>query len=834
MNKFIELNRSFASIPKDRDFKDELYDFSPHFGILDNKKWKDLLQLWRVIILAEAGAGKTEEIQAVTKRLRSEGKNAFFFRLEHLCSNFEASFEIGTSAEFEYWLTSDELGWFFLDSVDEARLAGKKNFEAAIRNFSFKLGDSIKRSHIFITSRLSEWRPQSDLSLIMNRLPFIESTTTAEDQEKDESGTFDGLSDVQDPSVKQGETKLLEPSVFALLQLTKKQIAIFSKARGVKDLDVFLDAIERAEADIYSGRPLDLIELIEYWERTGEIANHAKLIEHSISLKLKESDPDRDDVFPITAEEARAGAEMIAAAVTFQKKDRILIPDKNMDPEMKHDSIDAKSILSSWDHKKISAILQRPIFDKAIYGAVRFHHRSVREYLTARWLQQLLINGKSRRAIEGLFFKEMYGEEVVIPSMRPVLAWLILFDDHIRVRTAKLAPELFIQGGDPSELPAEFRKNMLESFCDIYSKKSFADLSFDLAELRRFAHKDLDETVNRLLEIYSGNDDIRELLLRLVWQGELRGCADKALEFALEGTVDVYTRVCGIRAVSAIGSEEQKNTLIKKILINPDFKYEQPIAELIDAFAPDRMSILDIFSLLARMEDSSDRSRTWIDNPLKEFSQYKCPTADIVEWIRVLLPLIKQPPVFEHRYFEVSKEYGWLLPYALMAAERLVRKRHPDSLNDSVLETISLAQIGNHYHEVHWREHAFADLVPEWPELNHALFWFDVKLARNYLDVKKEKRLTEWWRAGLAFHHFWKFTENDFETAVNDIADKSFMDNRLVALSLAYQIYKENKLKDHCLEKLKKGNKWCYGTARCSKQLFKSDPHTRRGEALGA
>ena len=35
---------------------------------------------------------------------------------------FKASFEIGIASEFEKWLSSDESGWFFLDSVDEARL----------------------------------------------------------------------------------------------------------------------------------------------------------------------------------------------------------------------------------------------------------------------------------------------------------------------------------------------------------------------------------------------------------------------------------------------------------------------------------------------------------------------------------------------------------------------------------------------------------------------------------------------------------------------------------------------------------------------------------------
>ncbi len=39
-------------------------------------------------------------------------------------------------------------------------------------------------------------------------------------------------------------------------------------------------------------------------------------------------------------------------------------------------------------------------------------------------------------------------------------------------------------------------------------------------------------------------------------------------------------------------------------------------------------------------------------------------------------------------------------------------------------------------------------------------------------------------------HHFWTFIENDFETITNDIRSKPGMDDRFVALSLAFEIYK--------------------------------------------
>jgi hypothetical protein len=807
MRKFVDLNRSFAPIPKDHEFKEDDYDLSISFGLLETKKWNDLLQLRRVIILSEAGAGKTEEIRATTKRLLNDGRKAFFFRLEHLSSNFEASFEIGNSAEFEEWLSSDESGWFFLDSVDEARLCGPKQFEAAIRNFGAKLGDSKQRAHIFITSRLSEWRAQSDLFLIKDQIPFIELVSNTEEQgekklKAEEASFSSGFSSSFSGG---GERKPVEPSVFSLCPLDQEQIKTFSQAFGIQDLDAFIEAIQRAEADIFSRRPLDLVELINYWTQFGKIANRAALIGAGISSKLDETDPDRASVFPLTIEDAALGAEMLAAAVTFQRKDRILVPERYPDPAIKDGSVDVQSVLTSWDdkYKQARALLQRPIFDEAIYGTVRFHHRSVREYLTAKWLHRLLLNAKPRRAIGNLFFKERYGRMVLVPSMRPILAWLILFDDRIQEKTAKIAPEVFIQGGDPSALPIDVRKNMLEKFCVLYSDQKVTDLSFDISEVRRFAHPDLDETINRLLNIYSGHEEIRELLLRIVWQGELQGCSEKALAFALNNTNDIYTRVCGIRAVGAAGSEDQKKRLVNALIDDSAFNDEKLIGELISTFVPDMLCLQDVLSLIQRIEKSERYPDAWISHSLKEFCLHKIPEADIIEWIHGLSLLLKQPPVIERRFFEVSQQHIWLLPFAILSAERLVHIKHPNALDESVIEIVSLAQAARSLGDYHSEKHALAELVPKWSELNRTLFWFDVALTRRHLDKKQDKCLTSWWQVG-ALDHFWRFTEGDFERLLEDISNKSSMDDRLVALSLAFQIYKDNGRGRTCRLSLKK------------------------------
>lgn len=155
-----------------------------------------------------------------------------------------------------------------------------------------------------------------------------------------------------------------------------------SHSFGVQDIDAFLTTIAKSGAEIFSARPKDLIELIDYWKQHGKIANRAEMHEKSITSKLKEADPNRSDALPLSSEDTRHGAEMIAAAITFLKKNRILIPEQNVDHKIKSTAFDPQEILKNWDLKQIRALLQRPLFDKAIYGTVRFHYRSEQEYLT--------------------------------------------------------------------------------------------------------------------------------------------------------------------------------------------------------------------------------------------------------------------------------------------------------------------------------------------------------------------------------------------------------------------------------------------------------------------
>jgi len=260
-----------------------------------------------------------------------------------------------------------------------------------------------------------------------------------------------------------------------------------------------------------------------------------------------------------------------------------------------------------------------------------------------------------------------------------------------------------------------------------------------------------------LLDKYSKHQEICDLLLMIIWQGEIKDCAEKAFNFALNVKNDVYTRIYGIRAVKAVGSKNEKNKLVNALIADPTVKSEKLIGEIIAAFAPGILCIQDILTLIQRIEKSEKRPNALLRQSLREFFAHKCSNEDIIEWVHNFSPLLKQPPVIERRFFEVSQKYSWLLPFTVLAVERLVRIKHQNCFDTSVLEIISLAQGVRYFGYLHAEKHSLDELVPKWPELNRALFWFDVTLARRNLDKKKGERLIRFGQA-RTLDNYWQFT----------------------------------------------------------------------------
>ena len=122
MPRHIELDRTFWPLGDGEEYDPDTLRAQARFG-LHLMHWSNLLTMTRVVILAEAGTGKTHELRETARRLRREGKAAFFCRIEWLATDsLENALSEGNVEEVRSWLEGSHTAWFFLDSVDEARL----------------------------------------------------------------------------------------------------------------------------------------------------------------------------------------------------------------------------------------------------------------------------------------------------------------------------------------------------------------------------------------------------------------------------------------------------------------------------------------------------------------------------------------------------------------------------------------------------------------------------------------------------------------------------------------------------------------------------------------
>ena len=258
----------------------------------------------------------------------------------------------------------------------------------------------------------------------------------------------------------------------------------------MNDAAAFLAEVARQKAWTFARRPLDLADLIATWTSEGSLGTRALQHEVNVTAKLKDG-PDRPDRDVLSDAQARCGAERLALALALTRTRTIRSPEQALDIHRADGVLDAAKILPDWTEAERQALLRRAIFDPATYGRVRFHHRSVQEYLAARRLRALREKGMSTKALFRLLFAERYGVEVVFPSMRAIAAWLALWDGAVRQELTRREPEALLSLGDPETLDLAARGDLVRAFAAAYGQGGWRGLNIPIDEVRRLAYPDL-------------------------------------------------------------------------------------------------------------------------------------------------------------------------------------------------------------------------------------------------------------------------------------------------------------------------------------------------------
>lgn len=777
MLNYIEVDRQFSAVSKDKDDSQDIENYLK-FNTGQSESWDLILSEYRCIVLAEAGAGKTIEFRERASLMKSKGGYAFFIRIEDIDRHFYESFEVGDEEAFDSWLDSDEEAWFFLDSVDEALLTSPRAFEKSIRCFAKAIKRGQLRAHIYISSRPYSWRVKTDQELMDEVLPLKGS-------------------DYQEGSNSNDEKSPSALKVYSLRPLDREKIAAYCQEKGVKDTDQLLDEVERIDLWSLAERPFDLDTIIDKWKDDKSLDGRLELIQHNIDLRLKESHSAGSRT-ALNTDLARSGAQRLAAAVVLTGNAEINVPDS----ERNKKGIDADTILYDWDKSDVKKLLESGLFNDILYGAVRFRHRDIRELLAAEFFSSLIKDNYNRLNIESYFFKDSLGESIVTPLLRPVLPWLILFDDNICAKTLNITPEVIIEGGDPSKLSVYTRQDAILKLIDNIDKDHYKAYTGSNIAIANLAQSDLESNVLELINNYKSNDNIILFLSRLVLQGGMAKCVDALIPIIIDNNKDKYTRTMSAKAVMSCGSREQKNAVWQGVNNSDKEIPRWLLSELVVDAEPNTATIDFIIDGIAKLAEPNDFMPTGLTRSMSRFIDHA--DGEVVYYLlNKFYHYLNVNDFFQKEECEVSKKDAWLMSVSLKCIERLVLTRNRCALSE-VSFSMLIKAVLLEFHQgiyVDTCKNNLHSILPQWVEMNDALYWHSVEDARK-----------KFGRDGKSFNHdlhlfyrqnYWRFETSDFSRVLAYVGSRPLND-KLVALSNAHRIYYQSDCPTDMLDDLRK------------------------------
>ena len=583
----IELERSFADFAsleaelEDSEVDDpeqllERFQFHLRWHRSEHRRtWSDLSDVQRLVVLGEAGTGKSTELARQAHADQQSGKCAFFVDIISLAEQgLEGALRPLELEAFELWKSSSVPCVFYLDALDEARLQ-RMTLQQALRRLEVDVTHAAwPRVQLVISCRVSDWRARTDRNT-------VEAFST-------------------------GVEKVL---VVGLTPLDEQQVRDVATHVGVQDSDVFIRRMRERYLQGFSERPRDVVWLANYWSSHHDFGRFEELMDFNVSSKLRESE---DRPQELMVRRARKGAEHIAGVALLNRCHSIALIGDEQSRGLSG-CLDAEDVLSDWERAEIGGLLRLPLFDEATYGRVRIHHRSVSEYLAACWFLALRDEGMPFEVLQGIFFPNDASGLAIPPRLEPVAAWLCLWDDELRSEVVQRSPQSLLFHGDPSGLSVSVREEVLRGYARRYESECRQRLmhSFDLVMFQRFSSPDLALCIRELLDA-SPEELIRHLIL-MVQGGQIEMLAEDVLGIALSKERTIGTRQYAVRCLIQLNVQSVLNDL-RQVLDErqPDWSKEF-VGLLLDALYPDMLELNEVVELCFRIPLSEAHVLSSID-----------------------------------------------------------------------------------------------------------------------------------------------------------------------------------------------------------------------------
>ena len=289
---------------------------------------------------------------------------------------------------------------------------------------------------------------------------------------------------------------------------------------------------------------------------------------------------------------------------------------------------------------EVAELLGRAIFVPVSEGTARFaqdNKGEVRSLLAARWLHDRLEENCPKSAIRNLLFATLYGEEVVIPSMKQAAAWLSIWDPEIRRELSKRDPAILVQFGDPASLPLAIAQCALRALIGKLVS-SDRDRLGDEDQIRRLIKPDFAPLIRELWKQHRKASAARSFLIKCVLYGRMTSLSDIALEAATEFVDDRLASVFGGRAVLELAEANVDQYLE---FVRRDHRKLEAIMvwEVAEAHYPGKLTASDIAAFTDTLDEPS--ADMYFERFLKSLDAKVVPVTDL---LKVLERILQRAP----------------------------------------------------------------------------------------------------------------------------------------------------------------------------------------------
>lgn len=564
--------------------------------------WGDLYRWKRILLVSEAGAGKTHECKHQRSVLFGRGQPAFRIDLPQLTKTDKIHELINDEyvARFHSWYHSQsETATFFLDSLDELSFT-TSDLEIALRRFEYLIGHQHNNVQTIITTRPTK----DNFDLLKTHLP-VSKESVPENPRRDEfAKTVMGENQGPEPqSVRPDPKDWITVKLEPLNTLQVRQLAIDKK---VSNVDEFISKVADNDMQDFLSRPLDVINLIEDWRINSFSRNQRMQIEASINRRLSPPDPGQGEPEELSIDFAHKGARKLALSLLLLNRSTLRTSGSSINPDNSENTVEPSEVLTDWKQKEKEALLQLPLFEVSSPRCVKIHHRSVLEYLGATELSSLLKTSLGiSRLIQILFSKS--GMEYVArsDSIGAMAAWLAIGNPRIYEILRDHEPIRLMISGDPESLSIEQRKQVLLAYIDKHGNSNSRVSIAQNSQLKRFASEELGTIINEVWPSMPLNIGVRFTLLGIIRDAKIDACSDIAFQVASDSQVLGDERIAGLEALIATG-DSRVATITDDIVTNNGQWSPEMAAHALNSLFPKYCTIDQFCQAISWIADSNN------------------------------------------------------------------------------------------------------------------------------------------------------------------------------------------------------------------------------------